>query len=123
MLVIPVESIVDAEGTPMHFGGLKQWFGVVDTQGADVADAHPGASVVLDRFAYDLHLSDIGHTTDVHEGEAFHTAARTNGAVRVFVVDGVDPRRSTSADLEAAATAGRMIGGAVAAFTVDVLDS
>jgi len=121
-LIVPIDVIVDADGTPMRFSDLKRWFQPISIFPADVPGSLPGASVVLDRFAYDLHLSDVGHTSDVHGGDEFHLAARTRHTVDVFVVEGVDPRRSKPEDLAGAAAAGRMIAGIVAAFTVDVLD-
>jgi len=107
----------------MSFGAVKRFLRPIETLPSDLVAAARGASVVLDRFAYDLYLSDVGHTTDVHDGDEFQTAARTHGGVDVYVVDGVDPRRSSAEQLAFAATDGRMIAGVVAAFTVDVLDS
>lgn len=122
-LIVPIDVIVDADGAVMGFGAVKRWLRPIETLPSDLADADRSASVVLDRFAYDLYLSDVGHTTDVHDGDAFHAAARTHGGVDVYVVDGVDPRRSNAEDLTVAAADGRMVAGVVAAFTVDVLDS
>ena len=73
----------------------------------------------MDRFAYDLHLSDIGHTTDVHDGADYVDAARSG--VGLYVVDGLDPRRSKPAEVDAAARDGRLLGARVDAFEVDHL--
>lgn len=122
-VMIPIEMIVDADGEPMRFGGLKQWFRPVAGFPAAAPPSRPGASIVLDRFAYDLHLSDIGHSTDVHDGDPFVDAARSHGSVDVFVVEGVDPRRSKAEEIAAAAASGKMLGGTVASFEVDALES
>lgn len=120
--MIPIEAIVDADDEPMRFGGLKQWLRPVTTFPVVAPDGRPGVSIVLDRFAYDLHLSDIGHSTDVHDGGPFFDAARSHGSVDVFVVDGADPRRSKAEEISAAAGSGKMVGGTVVSFEVDALE-
>ncbi len=80
-------------------------------------------ALVLDRFAWDLHLCDLGHATDTHDGDTFFEAAASTGDVTVYVVDGLDPRRSKPDDVGAAARSGGLAGALVSAFAVDVLQS
>lgn len=121
-LIVPIEAITDADGEQMRFRGMKQWFRPVGAFPVPAPDVGSGVSIVLDRFAWDLHLSDIGHSTDVHDGGPFLDAARSHGGVDVYVVDGVDPRRSKPDELEAAASTGRMLAGTVATYEVDALE-
>jgi hypothetical protein len=122
-LIIPIEVILDADGEPMRFGDLKRWFRPVATFSDAVAPALEGVSMLLDRFAYDLHLSDIGHSTDVHDGDVFVDAARSHDGIDVFLVEAVDPRRSKPEELSAAAVQKRLLGGTVPFFEVDMLEA
>ena len=81
-------------------------------------------TVVLDGFAFTLYVADPQDAieyTATHHGAEFLAAATRHGHVEVFVSSGVDPRRSTPADLDASATAGSMVGARVGAFAVQTL--
>ena len=121
VLIVPIDAVSTADGDAMALRELANWLPVVDDFPASLRPASSSVSVVLDRFAYDLHLSDVGHATDVHTGDVFADAARSG--VDVYVVDGVDPRRCPADDLREAAGHERMVGAGVAAFEVDVLSS
>ncbi len=77
--------------------------------------------MTVDRFVYELHLADVARESDTHEGDAFLGAASRWGHALVYVMDQLDPRRSTPADLEEAARAGRVLGGRVPAFPIDAI--
>lgn len=122
-IVIPIDSVVDPDGKALAFGAVTRWLPQADSFIAPVDDAAPGTALVLDRFAWDLHLGDIGHATDVHDGDSFFAAATSGRPARIYVVDGLDPRRCPPAEIEAAARAGSLAGALVTAFAVDVLES
>lgn len=122
-LVIPIESITDADAEPMRFDSVAKWWRRVGRYPDELDVGDPGLSLVLDGFAWDLHLGDVGHATDTHDGPTFLNAATADGTVAIYVVDGTDPRRCSVEDLDAAARNGHVIGARVAAFPVDVLQS
>jgi hypothetical protein len=119
-LIIPLEAISTADGGPPAWGDLKRWMSPVDGYPAQLRDSSSAVALVVDGFAYDLHLGDVAHTTDTHDGEAFRSAAVADG-VAVYVAKELDPRRSKPEDFVAAAEAGHLIGARVAAFSVDAL--
>ena len=107
----------------MTLRSVARWLTRTDAYPAAPAWADSAVAIVLDRFAWDLHLADIGHATDTHDGDAFFDAARSTGSVVIFVVDGIDPRRSKPEDINAAARSGDIVAGLVTAFPVDVLQT
>ncbi|MFK8024683.1 MAG: hypothetical protein AB8G26_12050 [Ilumatobacter sp.] len=119
MLVIPVGAISNADGEPLPLRELMRWLPAIRSYPAQPEAASPSVSLVVDRFAYDFHVSDIGHATDVHDGDDFVASARDG--VEVYVVDGVDPRRSKLDALREAAQVGNLLGAVVASFEVDHL--
>lgn len=121
-IIVPVESIETADGEPLTFAAARKYFSKVAEYPADVEPA-PRVSLTLDGFVYDLHLGDLAHQSDTHDGRTFIEAATTRGYVTVLVVDQVDPRRSKPTEIHAAARQGLMLGGSVAAFAIDVVDS
>lgn len=104
----------------MNFGGVKDWFAKASTYPADLAEGRPAVALVVDGFAYDLHLGDLGFATDTHEGDKYRDAAVAFG-VDVYITDDVDPRRSKPEDFAAAAKSGKLLGAHVAAYAVDRL--
>ncbi len=122
-IIIPLESIVDADEKTLSFKAVTKWFRRVDTYPASVGVADPSVALVLDRFAWDLHLGDVGHATDTHDGDTFFEAAVATGAVAIYVTSELDPRRSKPDEVADAARAGNLGGALVAAFTVDALES
>ena len=122
-IVIPLETIVDVDGAPMTLRSIARLLPRADTYPASPVSADSAVAIVLDRFAWDLHLADVGHATDTHDGDAFFDAALSTGSVAIVVVDGIDPRRSQPEDIDAAARSGDVAAGQVTAFPVDVLQS
>lgn len=122
-IVIPLESVTDVDGAPMSFGAVSKRLGRVTAYPCSPTPSDPSVAVALDRFAFDLHLADVGLATDTHDGNDFFEAARAAGVIAVFVVDGVDPRRSKPEDMDAAACVGKVAGGLVAAYPVDALQA
>lgn len=120
-IVLPLESIVDPDGEPLSFGTVSKWLHRVDSYPAAVAAADAAVAIVLDRFVWDLHVADLGHSTDTHDGDPFLDAARASGTVTIHVVCGVDPRRSKPDEIAAAARSGDVVGAVVSAFPVDVV--
>jgi hypothetical protein len=119
-LIIPLEAITTADGDQPTWGDVKRWMSPVGEYPARLRDSSSAVALVVDGFAYDLHLGDVSHTTDTHDGDAFRSAAVTDG-VAVYVAKQLDPRRSKPDDFVAAAKAGQLIGARVAAFRVDAL--
>ncbi len=122
-IVVPLESVADVDGAPMTYDAVAKRLGRVVAYPGSPAPADPSVAVALDRFAFDLHLADVGLATDTHDGPEFFEAADTSGVITVYIVDGVDPRRSKPEDIDAAARAGRVLGGLVAAYPVDALQA
>lgn len=120
LLIVPAEAFETAGGDPMNFGGTKDWFTKVSAYPADLGPGRPAVALVVDGFAYDLHLGDLAFTTDTHEGDAYRDAAVASG-VDVYVTDEVDPRRSKPEDFDAAARNGKLLGAHIAAYAVDRL--
>ncbi|MFT4655846.1 MAG: hypothetical protein ACJAXA_002777 [Candidatus Aldehydirespiratoraceae bacterium] len=119
-LIIPLEAVTTADGGQPTWGDMKRWMSLVGDYPAPLRDSSSAVALVVDGFAYDLHLGDVAHTTDTHDGVAFRSAAVTDG-VAVYVAKELDPRRSKPVDFIAAAKAGQLIGARVAAFKVDAL--
>ena len=122
-IIIPLESIIDPDGQGLTFRAVAKWLRRAGSYPSMASSVDEAVAVVLDRFAWDLHLADIGHATDTHDGDEFFDAAVSTGHITVYVVDGVDPRRSKPEDLDAAARGGDVVVAVVAAFPVDVLQS
>ena len=120
-IVIPLESIIDADGNGLPIRAVSKWLRRVDSYPAAPTTAGDAVAVVLDRFAWDLHLADVGHATDTHDGDTFFEAAVSTGHITVYVVSGVDPRRSKPEEIDAAVRNGEVVGAVVTAFPVDVL--
>ncbi len=120
-IVIPAELVVDADGDALAVARISTWLPRAAAYPTDLRAASSGVALVLDRFAWDLHLGDLGHATDTHDGDVFFDAAVSSGTVDIYVVAGLDPRRSSADDLAAAAGAGDLVGARVPAFPVDVL--
>ena len=121
-IVVPITSIVDAAGDASSIAEVGRWLRRVDTFPAPLDDADASCALVFDRFAWDLHLGDVAHATDTHDGDDFFDAAIAVGTVAVYVVDGADPRRAGADALVTAAQHGDVVGATVRAFAVDVLD-
>ncbi|MEP1125187.1 MAG: hypothetical protein ABJH68_14980 [Ilumatobacter sp.] len=122
-VVVPLESVTDVDGNPMSFGAVRSRLGRVTAYPCSPVPADPSVAVVLDRFAFDLHLADVALASDTHDGPDFFAAACTMGTIAVFVVDGVDPRRSKPDDIDAAARTDQLAGGLVVAYPVDALQA
>ena len=122
-IIIPLESIIDPDERPLAFRAVSQRLQRVEAYPSVVSDADASVALVLDRFAWDLHLADVGHATDTHDGDTFFEAAASRGHVTVYVVSGLDPRRSKPEQIDAAARAGDVVGALVTTFPVDVLQS
>lgn len=126
-IIIPVSAIETADESEPTFAAVRKWFTSLTAYPAEAAEAAeaaraPRASLTLDRFVYDLHLGDVAHQSDTHDGDSFLEAARDHGEVTVLVVDDIDPRRSKPDEIDAAAKAGTVVGGLVDAFVVDSVD-
>lgn len=120
-LIIPVEAFQTADDEPLSIGAAKNWFGRAASFPADLSDARPAVALVVDAFAYDLHLGDLAYATDTHDGESFRDAATAHD-VDVYVVGGdVDPRRTSDDELNDAAASQPVLGARVAAYAVDRL--
>lgn len=122
-IVIPLDAVVDPDGAPLSFRSVSRWLHRVDSYPAAATPADAAVAIVLDRFAWDLHLGDVGHSSDTHDGDPFLEAARDSGTVTVYVIRGLDPRRSKPDEIAAAARSGDLVGALVSAFPVDVLQS
>lgn len=122
-IVIPLESVVDPDQEQLTFRALSKWLHRVDSYPTAVAVADAAVAIVFDRFAWDLHLGDVGHASDTHDGDAFFEAVRDSGTVTIHVVRGLDPRRAKPEEIVAAARSGDVVGAVVSAFPVDVLQS
>lgn len=122
-ILIPLESVVDPDGETLSFRTVSRWLHRVDSYPAAVDSADPAVAIVLDRFVWDLHIADLGHSTDTHDGDPFLDAARESGTVTIHVVRGLDPRRSKPDEIAAAARSGDVVGATVSAFPVDVVQS
>lgn len=120
-IIIPVSAIEAADESEPTFAAVRKWFTSLTAYPAEAAPA-PRASLTLDRFVYDLHLGDVAHQSDTHDGDSFLDAARDHGQVTVLIVDDIDPRRSKPDEIDAAAKAGAVVGGLVDAFVVDSVD-
>ncbi len=120
-IVIPLESVVDPDGEPLSFRTVSRWLHRVDSYPAAVASADTAVAIVLDRFVWDLHVADLGHATDTHDGDPFLDAAREAESVTIHVVRGLDPRRSKPDEIAVAARSGDAVGAVVSAFPVDVV--
>jgi len=120
-IIIPISAIETADDGELSFSAARQWFDPVAVYPSDASPA-PRASLTLDRFVYDLHLGDVAHQTDTHDGDVFLDAALTHGHVTVLIVDEIDPRRSKPDEIDAAAKARQVIGGSVAVYVVDSVD-
>jgi hypothetical protein len=116
-----MESIADADGNALTFRAVTRWLRRVDAYPSSVGSADAAVALVIDRFAWDLHLADVGHATDTHDGDTFFDAAVSTGSVAIYVVSGLDPRRSKEDEVNSAAAAGHVAGSLVAAFAVDAL--
>lgn len=120
--MIPITSVTDADGAELQIGTVGKWLRRVTSYPARLVDADASAALVLDGFAWDLHLGDVAHATDTHDGHDFLAAATTEGKVSVYVVAGADPRRGGPDALDEAAGSGDLFGADVGAYAVDVLD-
>jgi hypothetical protein len=120
-IIIPLESIIDPDGNALTFRGVSRWMRRVGEYPSPVGTADASVALVLDRFAWDLHLADIGHATDTHDGDTFYDAALSTGTVTIYVVSGLDPRRSKPDEINTAAAAGDVAGALVKTFAVDAL--
>lgn len=120
--MVPVDVIVAAdERHGVRFADVAHLFRPLRTFPADLAVAASGVSVVLDDFAFDLHLGDRYVASGTHDGSEFRTLAIEHG-VDVYIATEIEVRRSSVTDLAAAAAAGRVVGATVAAFGVHTLD-
>ncbi|BAN02752.1 hypothetical protein [Ilumatobacter coccineus] len=120
-LIIPAEAFQTADDEALSFGAAKNWFASSPSFPHELSEARPAVALVVDAFAYDLHLGDVAFATDVHDGEAFRDAATAHG-VDVYVAGGdIDPRRSADDDLSDAASSKLLLGARVTAYAVDRL--
>lgn len=120
VLIVPAEAFETAGGEQMHFGGAKDWLAKVSSYPGVLGEGRPTVALVVDGFAYDLHLGDLAFTTDTHEGTPYRDAAVTSG-VDVYITDDLDPRRSKPEDFNEAAKRGKLLGAHVLAYAVDKL--
>ena len=122
-IIIPIESFESPEGArDVPWADVARRFRVV-TSYPDVLTTGPSSiALVLDDFAFDLHVDDRFVATGTHDGIAFRDLAVEQG-VSVYLARNLDVRRSTPADLDAAAVRGHLVGSLVAAFGVDTLES
>ncbi len=122
-LFLPFESIESAdEARPARWADVVGVLGSLTTYPAALVAAPSSVALVLDDFAFDLHLGDRWTATGTHDGPEFKALAVEHG-VEVLVAADVDVRRSGPSDLAAAAADGRLAGGHVAAFGVQMLES
>ena len=119
-IIVPIGAIETADGDPLSFAAAQRFFSKVDAYPAKVEPA-PRVSLTLDRFVYELHLGDVAHQSETHDGDAFVEAAVADGHVTVLVADQVDPRRSKLEEIDTAAGEGLVVGGSVTVFVIDVI--
>ena len=121
---LPAESLERDDGRSTHQRELSRWFrSVRKFPASELTDAPADVSLVLDGFAFALFVGSDDHgfeVTGTHDGTDFLDAAR-HGRVEVFIAWELDVRRASDADLQAAATAGNLLGAAVSAFPVQSL--
>jgi hypothetical protein len=121
-IVIPVESFESAgEDRGAPWTDVARRFGPVMSYPATLDAAPSSIALVLDDFAFDLHVDDRFVATGTHDGVTFREIAVEHGAA-VYLARDLDVRRSKPADLEAAAAKGHLVGSRVAAFGVDTLE-
>ena len=107
---------------------LGRRFGPVDRYPATgLRRSGASVSVVVDGFAWVLYSgsadggADDWETTGTHDGPEFAAIAQDSG-VEVYLTVGIDVRRASLDDLDAAATHGLVRGGSVDAFAVESID-
>jgi hypothetical protein len=121
-IIIPIESFEAAEaGRDAPWADVARRFGSVRCYPAALDAAPSSIALVLDDFAFDLHVDDRFVATGTHDGVTFREIAVEHGA-SVYLARNVDVRRSTPADLDAASAKGHLVGSRVAAFGVDTLE-
>jgi len=121
-IIIPIESFESADGaTVAPWADVARRFGSVTSYPAALDVGPSSIALVLDDFAFDLHVDDRFVATGTHDGITFRKIAVEHG-VSVYLARNVDVRRSTRPDLEAAAAKGHLVGSRVAAFGVDTLE-
>lgn len=121
-IIIPIDSFESADSArDVRWADVARRFGSVTGYPA-VLDAAPASiALVVDDFAFDLHVDDQFVATGTHDGATFREIAIDQG-VAVYLARDVDVRRSTPAVLAAAAADGRLVASRVAAFGVDALE-
>ncbi len=121
-IIVPVDSFESADGDRrVLWTDIASRFGSLSTYPATLGAAPSQIALVLDDFAFDLHIGDRFVATGTHDGVTFRRLAVDHG-VDVYLANGVDVRRSAPRDLAAAATDGRLVGSRVTAFGVDTLE-
>ena len=120
--MIPIDSFESADGErEIRWVEVARSFGSLTSYPAALDEAPGSIAVVLDGFAFDLHVGDRFVATGTHDGVGFRDIAVDHG-VAVYLVRNVDVRRSTPAMLTASAAAGDVVGSHVSAFGVDTLE-
>jgi len=121
-IIIPIESFEPADGASVApWAEVTRRFGSVTSYPASLGAGPSSIALVLDDFAFDLHVDDRFVATGTHDGVTFRNLAVEHG-VSVYLARNVDVRRSTPSDLDAAAAKGHLVGSRVAAFGVDTLE-
>lgn len=106
----------------MTLPGTRRWFRRVDGhRTGPLGPADDSASLVVDDFAFVLYVGPA-ELSGVHDGDEFRAVAAA-GRVDVYVVDGIDPRRARPDDFSEAASAGRLVAGAVRAYPVTTVNT
>jgi hypothetical protein len=122
-LFLPLDSIESADDAePARVADVVRVLGALTTYPAEFVAAPSSVALVLDDFAFDLHLGDRWTATGTHDGAEFKALAVEFG-VEVVIAAGVDVRRSGPNELAEAAADGRLAGARVAAFGVQILES
>ncbi len=119
---MPFDAIESADAArPPRWDDVPGVLGSLTAYPVELVDAPSSVALVLDDFAFDLHLGDRLMATGTHDGPEFKALAVEHGVDVVIAAD-VDVRRSGPDELAAAATDGRLAGARVAAFGVQLLD-
>lgn len=122
-IIIPIESFESADGASIApWAEVTRRFGSVTSYPASPGAGPSSIALVLDDFAFDLHVDDRFVATGTHDGITFRKIAVEHG-VSVYLARSLDVRRSMPSDLDAAAAKGHLVGSRVAAFGVDTLET
>ena len=92
---MPIDSFESADGEhEVRWVEVARGFGSLTSYPAALDEAPGSIALVLDGFAFDLHVGDRFVATGTHDGAAFRDIAVDHG-VAVYLTRNVDVRRST----------------------------